>query len=188
LRWQFSEEGKEWRWPSQAKRATSDTPASWSAKRKGKAYELKSDPDDDDLFVPRTSTTPSSCNGRKQPGKTSCAAARKKAASTSSTPPTAGTGTKGGKTSSANAKKAVATAKMYSMGKKKDGEGKEDDDSDDFMESKSKKRPAQDAEPVRCGDGLARALRWRCGRQGVHVWRASPLSVGNACELMRGRK
>jgi serine/threonine protein kinase len=68
LRWQFSEEGKEWRWPSQAKQATSDTPASWSAKRKGKANELKSDPDDDDLFVPRTSTTPSSCRRRSENG------------------------------------------------------------------------------------------------------------------------
>lgn len=112
--------------------------------------------------MPCTSTTPTSGNGRKQPGKNSSAAAKKKAASTSSTPSTAGTGTKGEKTSSANAKKAVATAKKDSIGKKKDRQGKEDNGSDDFMESKIKKRPAQDAEPVRCGDGLARALRWRC--------------------------
>jgi hypothetical protein len=112
--------------------------------------------------MPRTSTPPTSGNDGKQPGKTSSAAARKKAASTSSTPSTAGTGSKGGKTSSANAKKAVATAKKGSTGKKKDAEGKEDDDSDDFTESKIKKRAAQGAEPVRCGDGLARALRWCC--------------------------
>jgi hypothetical protein len=161
-------------------------PASGSAKRKGKAYELKSD--DDDLFMPRTSTPPTSGNGGKKPGKTSSAAARKKALSTSSTPSTAGTGSKGGKTSSANAKKAVVTAKKDSTGKKKEAEGKEVDDSDDFMESKIKKRPAQGAEPVRCGDGLARALRWRCLTPGVHVWRVSPLSVGDACELMRGSK
>ena len=152
--WQFSEEGKEWRWPtfeqpSSTKATCGSSGARASSKRKSKAYELKEDSEDEDLFVPsRGANTPAGSGGKK-PSKTASATAKKKPAfqSTSSTPSTAGSGPKG-RASTASHKKAAASAKRGSTAKTGDGEGTDVNDSDDFAENKSQKRPAPAAEKV----------------------------------------
>ena len=152
--WQFSEEGKEWRWPtfeqpSATKATCGSSGARASSKRKSKAYELKEDSEDEDLFVPsRGANTPAGSGGKK-PSKTASATAKKKPAfqSTSSTPSTAGSGPKG-RASTASHKKAAASAKRGSTAKTGDGEGTDVNDSDDFAENKSQKRPAPAAEKV----------------------------------------